>query len=376
MGIEKPRQLDPNYTAEVDTLDEQAWCQTMQQFDDANIYQTWEYAAVIAGKRNVSQVVLRHNGEIVAIALARIAKLPLIRLGVAYVQWGPLWRRAGTSTNVNTLRQALRALRNEFVCRRGLVLRLFPLLFNDDSPWCSPVLEEEGYVSLGQGLSSRTILMDLSPQLQDLHSALGRNWKRNLKEAEQSGLEVVENSGIESFDTFTGMYEEMVSRKKFLEPNNIKQFRTMQTQLPDKLKMGIMLCRSGNDVCAGLIWSAMGNRGIELFAATSDAGTNIKGASHLLRWKLVQKLKEAHITNYDLNGINPVKNPGSYRFKTDLAGKNGKDVTYLGRFDSHGSLPRYLCIQGGDRLRSSYRSMRESLRGARRKLTPNQVTAG
>ena len=51
---------------------------------------------------------------------------------------------------MDTFRQAVRALRNEFVCKRGLVLRLFPLLFDDDAPCFASMLAEEGFVSRGE----------------------------------------------------------------------------------------------------------------------------------------------------------------------------------------------------------------------------------
>jgi hypothetical protein len=52
----------------------------------------------------------------------------------------------------------------------------------------------------------------------------------------------------------------MVSRKKFVWPNDINQCRLMQAQLPEQFKMKIMLCKSGTGICAGLVWSAMGQR--------------------------------------------------------------------------------------------------------------------
>jgi hypothetical protein len=363
MAVLKMRELGPGYTSEVDTTDEQTWCQILQEFGDANIYQTWSYGAVMSGRRNMSHMILRKNGDIAALAQARIARLPFINVGIAYVRWGPLWRRAAHGANVEIFRQALRALRNEFVCRRGLVLRLFPILFDGDAPRFSPVLAGEGF-SVGKEARGRTILMDLSPPLDDLRQGMGRNWKRNLKSAEQRGLEVVEGSGEQLFETFIDVYKEMVSRKKFVEPNDVNQFKLIQAQLPEKLKMSIMLCRSGERVCAGLVWSAIGKTGIELFAATSNAGMK-NGGSHLLRWKLVEKLKENGFGVYNLNGINPIRNPGTYRFKAELAGGNGKDVYYLGRFDSRSSFLSSLCIGFGDRARTFYRKLKELAKTAR-----------
>src|SRR5262249_25555093 len=54
--------LAPGYTAAADTADEQAWYEILQEFEDANIYQTWAYVAVRSGRRNIGHVILKHNG--------------------------------------------------------------------------------------------------------------------------------------------------------------------------------------------------------------------------------------------------------------------------------------------------------------------------
>src|ERR1700693_5115411 len=119
----KKRELAQGYTMEVDTCDEARWYEVLERFEDASIYQTWSYAEVIAGRRNTSHLIVRKNGEVVAIAQARIAKLPLINAGIAYIHWGPLWRRRDMEADLDVFQQAVRALQNEFACRRGLVLR-------------------------------------------------------------------------------------------------------------------------------------------------------------------------------------------------------------------------------------------------------------
>jgi hypothetical protein len=364
MSMPKIRQLAPQYASEIDTVDEPTWCRLLPQFDDANIYQAWSYAAVISGSRNMSHLILKRQGEVVAIAQARIAKLPFINLGIAYIQWGPLWRRGGAAVDVEIFAQAIRGLRNEFVCKRGLSLRLFPLAFADESSPLSSILTEEGFSSLRQDRRGRTILMDLRPSLEDLRQGMRPHWRRELKVAEKRGLEVIEDSNDESFESFIGIYKEMVGRKKFVEPNDIHQFRAIQARLPEQFKMKIMLCRTAEGACSGLICSAIGRTAVYLFGATSNAGMKSRG-SYLLQWRLIEQLKRDGILVYDLNGINPAKNAGTYKFKDDLAGRNGKDVCSLGRFDSHSGFLGRVCIEGGDMLRSSHRSMRQLLRSAR-----------
>ncbi len=74
---------------------------------------------------------------------------------------------------------------------------------------------------------------------------------------------------------------------------------------------------------------------------------------------------------YNLNGINPTNNPGTYKFKKDLAGKNGKDVYYFGRFDSRGGFLSYSSVACGEILRAFARKLkglRKMIRGL--KISP------
>jgi hypothetical protein len=371
------RELDPGYTSEVNFCDEQTWSQILATFGDANIYQTWPYANVTSGKTKVAHLILRRGIDIVAVAQARMAIVPAIKFGVAYVLWGPLWRSGDSQDLEESFRQAIRALRNEFVCKRGMVVRLFPVLFDDDPHILATIMAEEGFSSLDGDARSRTILMDLRPSIEELREGMGSMFKRNLKYAERKGLEVVEGSSDEMFGIFITLYREMVSRKKFIEPNDINQFRRIQAMLPGKLKMKILLCKSGEEVCSGIIYSVIANKAIYLFGATSNVGLKFCG-SYLLHWKLIEELKLRGTRLYDLNGINPAKNPGTYKFKKDLAGINGRDVHFLGRFDSFGSPFVYMCVKAADTSRSIYRSFREIVRaktlmrvaGKRRKSSP------
>ena len=361
MFFQKMRPLDDGYRAEVDALTEQGWYEALEEFDDANIYQTWSYGRVMSG-RNVNHLILRRQNAIVAIAQARIAKLPMIPAGIAYVMWGPMWRRGEPDSTSNTFRQAIRALRNEFVCKRGLTLRVFPPLL-DDGPGCSRILADEGFSVAGR-TPGRTILMDMAPSLDDLRKGMKAHWQRELRVAERNGLELVEGTGQDLLEIFIEIYHEMVSRKRFVEPNDINRFKLMQEQLPEQLKMRIMLCKSGKHICAGAVYSAIGKTAVYLFGATSNNGMKSRG-SYLLQSRLVEQLKRGGAMVYDLNGINPVTNPGTYKFKSDLAGRNGKEVCYLGRFEAHGTLLSYCCVHGAEKLRSGHRVLTERARTVR-----------
>ena len=353
----KIRPLETAFSSEVDGLREEGWYDLLDQFDDANLYQTWAYEEVRCGRRNISHLILKQGNEVVAAAQARIAKLPLLGVGVAYVRWGPVWKRRGHAHDPEIFRQAIRALRNEYACRRGLVIRLYPFLFQDGTCNFASILEEEGF-SACNDQPDRTLLLDLTRPLDELRKGLRPHWHRYLKVAEKNGMEIVETQDDGPFHGFIAMYREMVGRKRFLEPNNIEDFRLIQQRLPEKFKMKLMICKSKGVECAGLICSAIGNTGVYLFGATSNAGLKSRG-SYLLHWTLINWLKKKGLAIYDLNGINPVTNPGTFKFKTDLCGNNGADLHFMGRFDASASAGSHRFVAAADALRRTYRTMRE-----------------
>lgn len=355
------RELAPEYAVEVDSVTERDWWQLLEQFDDANIYQTWSYDEVRFGRKNISHLLLKKSGRVIGAAQCRIARLPILNVGMAYIRWGPLWRLRHETPDQETFRQVIRALRNEYVCRRKLVLRIYPALFDEPSRLFRAALEDEGYSPI-HGTRDRTLLLDIRRPLPQLREGIRRHWQRELKVAEKHGLEVVEGSDDRLFESFITIYKEMVARKGFREPNDIRDFQAVQRALPTQFKMGVMLCKSGDTTCAGLIYSAIGSTALYLFGATSNSGRNSRG-SYILQWRLIELLQMSGATTYDLNGINPTVNPGSYKFKADLCGSNGEDKYFIGRFDAGAGCWSTWVVKCGDQLRTAYRSVAGALLG-------------
>jgi hypothetical protein len=354
----KIRPLAPNYSVEIDNLDETTWNTYLRRFVDANLFQTWSYAEVVEGRRNMGHLVLRRHGEVVAIAQARVRQIPLLGIGISYVRSGPLWQLRDREPDVEILRQVVRALRNEYVCRCGLALRLYPRIFTDDSLGLGAILEEEGLALVREERRERTILMDLAPSLAELRDGMPRLGRRNLKTAEKNNLEMTEGCNEKLFDQVVVLYTETIERKKFAKSIDPEEFKRIQALLPEDLKMRVLLCSVQGEPCAGIIFSLMGDTGIPMVAATGDAGLVCRG-SFLVQWQMIDYLKEHGAVIYDLNGINPEKNPGTYNFKRDIAGKHGRDVYYLGRFDAAPGLINSLLLQLADGLKKRRREWKQ-----------------
>ena len=325
--------MGKGYSYEVDTVDKEHWYHIIKDFADANIYQTWAYDEVRCGQTNLSHIILKKNNLVVAVAQARIVKFPFLNIGIAYVRWGPIWKSTLSKANVEVFSQAIRALRNEYACKRGLLLRIYPLLYNDCPEPFLDLMKGEGFNLLKSKQPDRTLAIDLNNSLDTLRNGLKQKWRNQLNAAERNGLEIINGHHVELFATFENIYQKMVERKNFIGAGSINVFRLIQNKLPDDFKLRVFLCLYKGEPCAGAICSSIGKTGIYLFGATNETALKNK-ASYLIQWKIVEFLKNQGCNYYDLHGINPENNPGTYIFKAGLCGSNGRDIRFLGYFDS------------------------------------------
>jgi lipid II:glycine glycyltransferase (peptidoglycan interpeptide bridge formation enzyme) len=318
---------DATWQVEVDGVTADQWSQLLDLFDDANIYQTWSYGAVRWGEKNLSHLVLKKNGTVAGMAQLRIVRPTNLKFGIAYLRWGPLCHRRGEWLNSDALRRVARALEEEYVGKRRLLLKILPNAFagstrGETFQSAFSSFRQEG--SSG-GNTYRTFRLDLTPSLADLRRNLDKKWRNQLNRAEKNGLRVIAGESKDDFRTFRRMYRQMRSRKTFESAVNVNEFEDIQDRLPTSHRMRILICMQDGLPVAGLVASAMGDSAIYLLGATSDDGLNAKG-SYVLQWSLIQWLKETRIRWYDLGGVDPKQNPGVYHFK---AGLSGEDVSQL-----------------------------------------------
>ena len=346
------KMLASGYSAEIDQVGEAEWSEIIQLFDDANIYQTWSYASIRWGENNLSHVILKKDGFIVGAAQLRIVRLPVLKRGIAYIRWGPLWRLCGKKTDLESLRQMTRALLEEYVLHRGLLVRVLPNEIEGDDNVIRSIFEMEGF--RWRPDSYRSFLLDLKPSLKILRKGLRPTWRTHLNRADKNGLKLIEGTEDKLYEEFSVLYNEMLTRKGFSPGVDINEFREIQKDLSYDLKMRIMICEFEEEPVSALVGSLIGNRGIYLLGATGDKGLKLKG-SYLLQWRMIQWLKEHGARWYDLGGIDPDGNPGVYHFK---AGLGGADVKHLGCFESCQSLVSSFLVKAGNQLMMTSRKLK------------------
>ena len=146
------------------------WSQMLDLFDDANIYQTWSYGAVRWGRKNLSHLVLKRNGEVSewrsSGSFARQDSSSAWRIcGGALFVTG-----AEESLMPKSPRAWLAPCEEEYVCKRGLLLQILPNAFVG-SPRAA--LFQSAFSRFTQEPPTsanmyRTFVLDLAPPLEEL----------------------------------------------------------------------------------------------------------------------------------------------------------------------------------------------------------------
>ena len=348
----KMNTLEPGYCAEIDQVEETDWSRLLERFADATLYQTWSYGAVRWGENNLSHIVLKKADKIVAAAQVRIVKLPLIRGGIAYIPRGPMWRVRGKKRDFNIVWQMCQLLREEYIIRRGLFVRIIPNEFETAEAPIRSIFETEGF--RWRPHCYRTLLIDLSPSLESLRRGLRGKWRNHLNGSEKNRLKLLKGTDDKLYDAFISIYKEMLSRKEFTPQLDIHEFRLIQNQLPDALKMKIVVCEFDGAPVSAFVASAIGDMAITIFRATNKIGYGVK-ASYLSYWRMIQLLKESGCSYCDQGGIDPDGNPGVYHFKTGLG---GKQVSSLGQFEACKNLLSFLLVKGGEQTSAIFERRR------------------
>ena len=239
--------LDSVWQVEVDSSTPSAWSEMLDLFNDANIYQTWSYGLVRWGAKNLSHIVVKRNGEVVGMAQLRIIRPTRFKFGMAYLRLGPVCERRGKPLDPEALAYLSRALEEEYVEKRRLLLHVMPNAFAG-SPRADLFQAAFSKFKPKQLRSTdmyRTIVLDLSPPLEELRRRLDKKWRNQLSRAEKNNLKVVVGSGRAEFQRFCLIYNQMKERKGFETTVNVEEFAQMQKDLADSHRLRILICEDG-----------------------------------------------------------------------------------------------------------------------------------
>jgi hypothetical protein len=298
------------------------WIALAAGFADHNYRHCWDYAEMLAARSGAvaEHVVATRDGAPVGLASVRVKRLPGAGTGIAYVAGGPLVRRRLEDGARERLAAVLAALRQEYVDRRRLVLRVAPAI--GEERWNAA----QDASLLAAGLRPgphlrpyRTMMVDLDRPLADVRRGLAKKWRNLLSSAERQGLHVTRGRQPELFDDFLPLFDELVARKAFAVDLGAGFYAELQPRLPESERLHVAIAAVDGRPAAGVVASIHGDTAVYLLGASNALGRTTN-AAYLLQWEVIEAAAAQGCRWYDLGGIDPVGNPGVHRFKERMGG--------------------------------------------------------
>ncbi|QIX28489.1 aminoacyltransferase [Nocardioides sp. JQ2195] len=172
----------------------------------------------------------------------------------------------------------------------------------------------------------------------DVLKGMNQQWRRNIKKAAKSGVEVTRGDVSSAADlaAFHDLYVHTAQRDHFT-PRPLSYFRTMFDALSGQgegNEIRLYLARHEGDLVAATIWIRVGAHTWYSYGASSTEKRDVRG-SNAAQWAMIQDSLAAGADVYDLRGITDTldaddSHVGLIQFKV---GTGGEAVEYAGEWD-------------------------------------------
>jgi hypothetical protein len=310
------------------------WDALVANFSDVCLEQTASYMESRWGGSRLCGLALRGvmSGEVEAAALVVVAAVPVLKAGLAYVKFGPMWRRRDEPVRPSVLTAALSAIRREFSELRGLVTRVMPPADPEHAPVWTRSLSEAGFHKRTEVQYPERYLVDLSlPENEQLKS-LAAKWRANLRKVSPT-VTVREADPRTELPAFLALYESMRDRKQFADHHRIENLTAFINKTSAALHPRLFLaCAEGRPVAASMVVEA-GDYAFVPYSATNSEALPLR-AGYALRWEIMSRLRGSPARWLDLGGDEG--DSGLRHFKAGNVGARGRIVTIPGEYECPG----------------------------------------
>jgi vancomycin resistance protein VanK len=332
--------------------------------DGVSFLQTPAWGAVKAEWRSES-VGWFADGGLAGVALVLYRQLPRLRRYLAYLPEGPVldWSALDLPAQLDAMAAYLKQQR-AFAVRMGPpvvtrrwsaatikaaiaddgVGRLVDVPPDETDPTGLSLAEQlraRGWTSLATaggfaaGQPQYVFQLPLAGRTpDDVLAGMNQLWRRNIKKAAKSGVEVSEGKP-DDLPAFHALYVETAQRDGFT-PRPLGYFQQMFTAMtaedPDRIRL--YLAHHEGDLVAATTWVRVGRHVWYSYGASSTDKREVRG-SNAVQWRMVTDAIESGASVYDLRGITDTlaaadPHIGLIQFKV---GTGGEAVEYVGEWD-------------------------------------------
>lgn len=296
------------------------WDESLERFDDCSPFQSFawgEYRRAL-GWQPQRWIAFNENDAPVAMMQGYLRRYPF-GIGLVWSEGGPIGDLSTCGEDFQTAIKETTGLRHvyyRFRCDRPRhiedSLRLTSL--NWAMPWSMLT-------------TNYTMTIDLNVTEEALLASCERNWRRNLKRSSECDLKVAQWFHPNASE-IASAYRAMENLKGLDEQHSDDEIAEMLKNL--KQHLVVLRCEDARGELLSVMGCLVtGDKACLVISATTQKGRELH-SSYAIFWKLICHCRSIGVRLFDFAGIDPVRNPGVYRFKR-AAG--GRPVEMLGEWD-------------------------------------------
>lgn len=192
------------------------------------------------------------------------------------------------------------------------------------NPWASRANNEPPM----QDNCPRTIWIDLTIGREQLWRNLERQVRYGVSRAERSNIKIERSPSEALVREFFKLCDRVSHNKKFeLRTSEALMHSLLTSSVGTDTEAQLFLGRCDSRIAAGAFVLRCG-RSIHYLWGASDRALSQHRAAEAVQWSIIGWALGQGCTRYDLEGIDPAGNPGTYAFKKKLG---GEEVTLMSR---------------------------------------------
>jgi lipid II:glycine glycyltransferase (peptidoglycan interpeptide bridge formation enzyme) len=167
----------------------------------------------------------------------------------------------------------------------------------------------------------RTAIVDLAIGREQVWSAIDSQWRYGVRSAGRAGVVIEQTRDEGDVETFFALCEQISQRKGFELPGSRELLRALVcAPATGAVEARLFVARLGAALAAGALVLRSG-RSLHYFWGGVDRRFPKQRAGEAVQWGVMDWALENGIERYDLEGIDPERNPGTYRFKIKMGGR-------------------------------------------------------
>ena len=246
----------------------------------------------------------RGNNAVVALARVEARRVPLLGT-VAWIPKGPV-----AGNGIDPIPSLMR-----YLTQQGCIMGAW-------APWKQHVGQAlEGQVPEA-GAAPRTIWLDLTLGKEQLLRNLDTQWRYGVGRATREGVSIVETTAAEDIQQFHALCVQISLAKGFELPASLPLMQQLLTlsSPDDPVEARLFAARVENQLVGGVFILRAGKHVHYIWGGVDREHSRVR-AGEALQWAVIEWGLAQGCTLYDLEGIDPVNNPGTYQFKKKMGGQ-------------------------------------------------------